>query len=58
MEISHKLVISHENYERKTQAENSNCGIKTFKRFTTLAPDIHTFNKDNIYNRKCRPKCH
>ena len=24
-----------------------NCGIKTFNRFTPLAPDIHTHNKDD-----------
>ena len=24
-----------------------NCGIKTFNRFTPLAPDIHTPNKDD-----------
>ena len=30
----------------KTQAENLNCGIKTFNRFTPLALDIHKPNKD------------
>ena len=39
--------ISHKNYKHKTQTENSNCGIKTFNRYTPLAPDIHTPNKDN-----------
>ena len=39
--------ISHKNYKHKTQAENSNCGIITFNRFTPLAPDIHTPNKNN-----------
>ena len=39
--------ISHKNHKHKTQAENSNCGIKTFNRFTPLAPDIPTPNKDN-----------
>ena len=39
--------ISHKNYKHKTEAENSNCGIKNFNRFTPLAPDIHTPNKDN-----------
>ena len=37
--------ISHKNYIHKTQAENLNCGI-TFNRFTPLAPDIRTSNKD------------
>ena len=36
--------ISHKNYIHKTQAENLNCGMKTFNRFTPLAPDIHTSN--------------
>ena len=39
--------ISHKNYKHKTRAENSNCGIKTSNRFTTVARDIHTSNKDN-----------
>ena len=32
--------ISHKNYIHKA-TENSNCGIKTFNRFTPLAPDIY-----------------
>ena len=39
--------ISHKNYIHKTQAENSNCGIKFFNRLTPLARDIHTPSKDN-----------
>ena len=39
--------ISHKNYIHKAQAENSNCGMKTFNRFTPLAPDIRTRNKDD-----------
>ena len=39
--------ISHKNYKHKAQAENSNYGIKTFSRFTPLAPDTHTRNRDN-----------
>ena len=34
--------ISHKNYIHKTKAENLNCGIKIFNKFTLLAPDIHT----------------
>ena len=37
--------ISHKNYIHKTQAENSNCGIKFFNRLTPLARDIHTPSK-------------
>ena len=43
MEVA--LVIK--NYIHKKQAKNSNYGIKTFNRFTPLAPDIHTPNKDS-----------
>ena len=39
--------ISRKNCIHKTQAENLNCGIKTFSRFNPLTPDIHTPNKDN-----------
>ena len=39
--------ISHKNYIHETQSENSNCGIKAFNRLTSLAPDIHTPNKDD-----------
>ena len=34
--------ISHKNYIHKA-TENSNCGIKTFNRFTLLAPDIYIY---------------
>ena len=39
--------ISVKNYVRKTQAANSNCGIKTLNRFTLFAQDVHTPNKDD-----------
>ena len=39
--------ISHKNHIHKTQAENSYWDIKTFNRFTPLAPDIHKPNKDD-----------
>ena len=34
-------------YVTKTQTENSNCGFKTFSKFTRLITDIHTHDKDN-----------
>ena len=37
--------ISHKNYIHKTQAENSNRGIKFFNRLIPLARDIHTPSK-------------
>ena len=39
--------INLKSYIHKTQAANSNCGIKTLNRFTLFAQDVHTPNKDD-----------